>query len=113
MRAKGSRPPYSWLAFATAIGFIAGMLVMAALVTMFPTGAASTATPTVEAANRPSDVANRPAETVNRAVEVKPTKQEEPSPVSEPAAPAVAVPSMAANPLEDLRHRNLTLPVQG
>lgn len=86
--------------FAAAIGFLGGMVVMAALVAMFPRGAAIVAEPLVSAA---------PAK-----VEVKPTKEEEPAPVAPPPAAEVpATPVMSANALEDLRMRSLTLPVQG
>ncbi len=37
---KPSRPGASWVVFAAALGFLAGMLVMAAIVVMFPSGAA-------------------------------------------------------------------------
>ncbi len=40
----------SWLVFAAALGFLAGMLVMAAVVTIFPSGAAIVADAPVEAA---------------------------------------------------------------
>ena len=36
---KPSRPGASWVVFAAALGFLAGMLVMAAIVVMFPAGA--------------------------------------------------------------------------
>jgi murein DD-endopeptidase MepM/ murein hydrolase activator NlpD len=82
------------------MGFIAGMLVMAAVVTMFPEGVAAVGEPLVQAA--PTKV------------EVKPTKKEEPSPVA-PPAPSVApsTPAMSSNVVEELRHRALTLPVDG
>ena len=90
----------SWLIFAAAMGFLGGMLVMAALVVMFPSGAAIVAEPLVQAA---------PAK-----VEVKPTKKEEPAPVTPPPpAAAVVTPVMSANAVEHLRNRRLTLPVQG
>lgn len=76
------------------------MLVMAALVTIFPSGAARVAQPLVSAATA--------------RVEVEPTKDEEPAPVSPaPAATPSPTPVMSANTLEDLRMRSLTLPVQG
>ena len=94
-------PRPSWLVFAASLGFLAGMLVMAAIVVIFPSGAAMVASPNVEAAS---------AE-----VEVKPTPKTEPRPVSPPPSQTVvpAAPGISANPLEDLRRRNLTLPVQG
>ena len=92
------RPAVSWIVFAAAIGFLGGMMVMAAVVTMFPSGAAIVAETTVEAADQK--------------VKVKPTKKEEPSPVTPPPA-AVAIPELSANPIAELRVRSLTLPVQG
>jgi murein DD-endopeptidase MepM/ murein hydrolase activator NlpD len=90
----------SWLVFAAAIGFLAGMLVMASLVVIFPSGVASVAEPLVQAAPRKIDV--------------KPTKDEEPAPVTPPSAAAAAIPSiLTANAVADLRTRQLTLPVQG
>lgn len=87
------------------MGFLGGMVVMAAIVTMFPSGAASVAEPIVGAVS---------PKTVSPKIEVKPTKDEEPAPVSPPpAAPATTTPVMSANALEDLRMRSLTLPVQG
>jgi murein DD-endopeptidase MepM/ murein hydrolase activator NlpD len=83
------------------MGFLAGMVVMAALVAIFPSGAAVIAEPLVSAA---------PVK-----VEVKPTGDKEPAPVAPPpAAPAApSTPVMSANTLEDLRMRSLTLPVHG
>jgi peptidoglycan LD-endopeptidase LytH len=90
----------SWLLFAAAMGFLAGMLVMAAVVTIFPSGAAVIGEPIVGAA---------PGK-----IDVKPTKDEEPAPVAPPpAAEAPPTPVMSANSLEDLRMRSLSLPVQG
>ena len=98
--AKRPRPAASWIVFAAAVGFLGGMMVMAALVTMFPNGAAGVAEPLVQAAPRK--------------VEVKPTKKEEPPPVSPPPDAAVAPPATAAGAeIEELRDRGLTLPVQG
>jgi peptidoglycan LD-endopeptidase LytH len=81
------RSIYSWLLFAGSLGFLGGMLVMAALVTMFPDGAALVDDGRVEAASPK--------------IEVKP--------------PAIgsSVPAQLANPIEELRRRNLELPVQG
>ncbi len=83
------------------MGFLGGMMVMAALVTMFPSGAAAVAEPLMQAA---------PPK-----VEVKPTKKEEPAPGGAAASPAQQRPSrrLADNVVEDLRNRQLTLPVQG
>ena len=96
---KPSRPGASWVVFAAALGFLAGMLVMAAIVVMFPSGAASVTAPLNDAVTR---------------VEVKPTKKDEPTPVSlPPATTASPPPEVVSYPHEDLRQRNLTLPVQG
>lgn len=93
------RSAYSWLAFAASLGFLAGMLVMAALVTIFPNGATM--------------IADRPVEAAAAKIEVKPTKKNEPAPVTPPPAPLAAVPSISVNPVDELRHRHLELPVQG
>jgi len=92
------RPATSWIVFAAAMGFLGGLMVMAALVTMFPTGAAAVAEPLIQAAPRK--------------VEVKPTKKEEPAPVAPPPA-ATTVPAVTSTIVEDLRNRQLTLPVHG
>jgi len=81
------------------MGFLGGMMVMAALVTMFPTGAAAVAEPLIQAAPRK--------------VEVKPTKKEEPAPVAPPPAAATTTPAATITAIDDLRNRQLTLPVQG
>lgn len=94
---KPSRPGPSWIVFAAAIGFLGGMLVMAAIVTIFPTGAGAIVAPLTRASEK---------------VEVKPTKREEPSPVTPPPTMAVPAPAVSGAP-GDLRERNLTLPVQG
>ena len=99
-KAPRLQPAPSWIVFAAAIGFLGGMMVMAALVTMFPSGAASI-------------VAETTVEAADQKVKVKPTKKEEPSPVTPPPAEAVAIPELSANPIAELRVRSLTLPVQG
>lgn len=92
-------PASSWLVFAASLGFLAGMLVMAALVTMFPNGAA--------------DVTGRRVEASASKVEAKPTSRAEPAPVvALPDAPPEA-PVLSSDPIAELRHRNLELPVQG
>ena len=102
-KVQRSRPKTSWLAFAAAIGFLAGMLVMAAVVVIFPAGALVTDAPLSAAEPR--------------AVEVKPSLKETPPAVSPPppamSAPAPSAPVMSANVTEELRSRSLTLPVQG
>lgn len=103
-KAQRSRPRTSWLAFAAAMGFLAGMLVMAAVVVIFPSGAAIVTDAPLAAAEP-------------RAVEVKPSLKETPPAVSPPppavTAAAPSLPVMSANVTEALRSRSLTLPVQG
>jgi murein DD-endopeptidase MepM/ murein hydrolase activator NlpD len=98
----------SWLVFAAALGFLAGMLVMAAVVTIFPSGAAIVADTPVEA-SVPRTAPPAPK------VEVKPSLKEMPPAVSPPDTPATPsdLPAISANPFEDLRQRQLTLPVLG
>jgi murein DD-endopeptidase MepM/ murein hydrolase activator NlpD len=89
--------------FAAALGFLAGMLVMAAVVTIFPSGAAIVANAPVEASS-PATVE----------VEVRPSLKETPPAVAPPPEPAVAAsPTISADPFADLRQRQLTLPVEG
>ncbi len=101
-----ARPAMSWLTFAAAIGFLGGMLVMAAVVVIFPSGAAVVADTPVAAAVRGED-----------RVEVKPSLKETPPAVSPPPpelrANAPSVPAMSADATADLRSRALALPVQG
>ena len=92
--------------FAASLGFLAGMLVMAAIVAIFPSGAVNVADAPVEASSRPSVASQPPAK-----VHVKPSLKETPPPVTAPEAPTT--PAISVNPFEDLRQRNLTLPVQG
>ena len=95
-RSSGMR---SWLVFAAALGFLAGMLVMAAVVTIFPSGAAM--------------LTDTPVAASSAEIEVKPSKKETPPPVSPPPRAGTAVPSISADPFEELRERQLTLPVEG
>jgi murein DD-endopeptidase MepM/ murein hydrolase activator NlpD len=95
---KPAPPGKSWIVFAAALGFLAGMLVMAAVVTIFPTGAGAVAAPLIEASPK---------------VEVKPTDKDEPKPMAPPPTAISAPPAVASYPSDDLRQRNLTLPVQG
>lgn len=82
------------------MGFLAGMLVMAAIVTIFPTGAAVITEPLLEASGQK--------------VTVKPSKKDEPPPVSPPPPAVVApVPETTGAEVDELRQRGLTLPVQG
>ena len=92
--------------FAASLGFLAGMLVMAAVVTIFPSGAAVVTTAPLAAAEP------RAAEQVK----VRPSLKETPPPVSPPEPelkPSEAVTAMSADTVEELRRRSLTLPVQG
>lgn len=98
-------PAYSWVVYAAAGGFAAGMVVMAALFTIFPAGVRHvTVTPAAGAsAPEPSPVAA-----------VRPSPKELPPPVSPPPPPPPdAVPVMSANAVEVLRDRRLEVPVQG
>jgi murein DD-endopeptidase MepM/ murein hydrolase activator NlpD len=98
--ANRPRPAVSWIVFAAAMGFLGGMMVMAALVSIFPAGAALVTQPLIEAAPR--------------TVEVRPTRKEEPAPVAPPrTAVHTAEPMMTRSAVDDLRDRHLTLPVQG
>jgi murein DD-endopeptidase MepM/ murein hydrolase activator NlpD len=100
----------SWLVFAAALGFLAGMLVMAAVVAIFPSGAAIVADAPVEA----SSAVGPPADAPPAKVEVKPSLKETPPAVDPPPAPtAAASPAISADPFADLRQRQLTLPVEG
>ena len=81
----------SWLVFAAAIGFLGGMLVMAAIVAVFPSGAASVADAPVEAASGQAVASPPPAK-----VHVKPSLKEIPPAVTAPEASATPAISMAA-----------------
>ena len=75
MRRKAQpKPGTSWLVFAASLGFLAGMLVMAAVVTIFPSGAAIITNVPVAAADT----------TAAEPVTVKPSLKETPPPVSPP-----------------------------
>ena len=107
---RPSKPKPSWLVFAASLGFLAGMLVMAAVVTIFPSGAALVPNTPLSAAETPRSTAPG-----NKDVEVKPTLKE-PSPVSPPEPElksSATAPIVTANTVEELRQRTLTLPVQG
>ena len=108
MRRKAKpKPGTSWLVFAASLGFLAGMLVMAAVVTIFPSGAAIVT-------DAPLTAAERQERQERNAVEVKPSLKETPPAVSPPEPKAgEAVPVMSANIVEELRRRHLTLPVHG
>jgi peptidoglycan LD-endopeptidase LytH len=115
MRRKAQpKPGTSWLVFAASLGFLAGMMVMAAVVTIFPSGAAIVTDAPLTAAERQER--QEPLERQEpKAVEVKPSLKESPPPVSppEPELTAGEAVLMSADIVEKLRRRNLTLPVQG
>lgn len=107
MKAR-QRPLHLWVVAAGAGGFVAGMVVMAALVAVFPpagrpaAGANEAFAPAGDAA-RPSPVA-----------EVRPSARETPPAVTPPAeALPGAMPAMSANAVAVLRDRMLDLPVKG
>lgn len=93
-----TRPAYTWLLAAGAGGLVAGMVVMAALFTIFPAGGRLAADPPPGA----SPVA-----------QVRPSAKESPPAVSPPPETTMTVPAMSANPVEVLRDRRLEVPVQG
>lgn len=104
-------PAYSWLVYAAAGGFIAGMVVMAALFTIFPAGPWEAADPPAPVASRPeSPVASRPESPI---VDVRPSAVETPPAVAAPPETVAVAPSISADPIEQLRDRRLDLPVQG
>ncbi len=103
MKASTS-PAYSWVVYAAAAGFIAGMVVMAALFTIFPAGP-------WQVAERSTQVTSRRAE--SPVADVRPSAKENPPAVTTPPAQTVAVPVMSANGLEVLRDRRLDIPVKG
>ena len=102
MKAKPA-PGYSWLVYAAAGGFIVGMVVMAALFTIFPAGPWAAAGP-------PMQAASRPASTVAK---VRPSAVETPPAVTAPEQTVAAVPSISADPFAVLRDRRLDIPVKG
>jgi peptidoglycan LD-endopeptidase LytH len=103
---RQAKPKSSWLVFAASLGFLAGMLVMAAVVTIFPAGAAIVT-------NAPLAAAETTAE---EQVKVRPSLKETPPAVSPPEPElksSEALPVISADSVEELRQRSLTLPVQG
>jgi peptidoglycan LD-endopeptidase LytH len=87
---RNARPRPSWLMYAAGAGFLAGVAVTAAIRPLAP-----------------------PHETAPASVEVRPAFNETPPPVVPPAPPPPAAPPViSADPIEDLRRRHLTLPVQ-
>jgi peptidoglycan LD-endopeptidase LytH len=75
------------------------MLVMAALVTIFPAGV--------------SAVVTRPLAKSNDGTVVVKTSKDEPSPVEAPPPVSAPTPVMSAHAIDELRGRSLTLPVEG
>lgn len=102
-------PKPSWLVFAASLSFLAGMLVMAAVVTIFPSGAAIVANAPLAAESRSS------APVTTEEVKVRPSLKETPPAVSppEPELKSSESAAISANTVEELRRRTLTLPVQG
>ena len=119
--AKG-RPSRTWLVFAASCGFLAGMVVMAALFAIFPDQsrpALAIANPidgsAKPASSKPSNPqALEPSGSAAGPTEVRPTSTSEPPAVTAPEEPqAIAVPSIGVNPIEDLKSRRLDLPIKG
>jgi len=106
-----ARPPTtSGLVLAAALGFLAGMVVMA-VVTRDPAGTASTPSAAVEAVRGVVQEEHGEVE-----VRVRPSGNETPAAVM-PPPPQVSsvdpISTISADPLADLRSRGLTLPVHG
>ena len=105
MRPQNKRPPKSsWLVFAASLGFLAGMLMMAAVVTIFPSGAAIVSDAPLAAEPTPAEV------------KVEPSLKETPPPVSPPEPElksSETAPMVSSSDVDELRERSLTLPVQG
>ena len=96
-------PVYTWVVYAAAAGFIAGMVVMAGLFTIFPAGPWNAAEPPAEAAaSVPAAPSTKP---------VPPPAM--PVPASTPPQTIAVVPSIGADPVAELRGRHLALPVKG
>jgi murein DD-endopeptidase MepM/ murein hydrolase activator NlpD len=103
---RQAKPRTSWLVFAASLAFLAGMLVMAAVVTIFPSGAATVASAPLAAEETPAAAP----------VTVKPSLKETPPPVSPPEPElksSATAPMMSSHDVDELRERRLTLPVQG
>ncbi|MDO8678435.1 MAG: peptidoglycan DD-metalloendopeptidase family protein [Acidobacteriota bacterium] len=122
MRMEKGRPSRTWLVFAASCGFLAGMLVMAALFAIFPDQtrpALANANPIAAPFKSSSPPAFAEATAGKQALEpapteVRPTPSGEPPAVTAPEEPqAVAIPSIGVAPVEDLRGRHLDLPVKG
>ena len=94
MRRRGGQRP-SWLMYSAGAGFLAGVAVTAAI-----RPAAPTVTPPTSATSAATG-------------EVQPTLKETPPAVAAPPPPSAAAPPViSADPIEDLRRRQLTLPVE-
>lgn len=86
---------YSWLVYAAAAGFIAGMVVMAALFTIYPAG--------------PWPAQQAPVEATAAGVKTPPVV----APLVTPPQTVAVIPSIGTDPIAELRGRRLELPVQG
>ena len=103
--AHRARPPtVSRLALAAALGFLGGLVVMAAVVARVSPARVTVATD-VEIASAATD---EHVEAV-----VRPSSKETPPAVTLPPPDALNRVAISTDPLADLRDRNLTLPVQG
>ena len=107
---RAARPPTtSRLVLSAALGFLAGMAVMAAVVRRVPAGTAITPSAAVEAVR--GVVQEEHGE-----VRVRPSGNETPPAVMPPppqVSSADPISIVSADPLADLRNRGLTLPVHG
>jgi len=100
-RGRGGRPSAPWLVAAAGLGFLAGIGVMTASSRLT---AARTA---LVAGNWTGNAPDARAQ-----VEVRPAPLDLPRPVSPAPAPS-GPPIVAADPIEELRKRDLRLPVKG
>jgi hypothetical protein len=100
-RGRGGRPSAPWLVAAAGLGFLAGIGVMTASSRLT---AARTA---LVAGNWTGNAPDARAQ-----VEVRPAPLDSPRPVSPAPAPS-GPPIVAADPIEELRKRDLRLPVKG
>lgn len=100
-----TRPAYTWLLAAGAGGFVAGMVIMAALFTIFPAAGTLVGDPPGAEVTRSG---------LSPVEEVRPSAKESPPAVSPPPQETPStVPAMSANAVEVLRDRRLEVPVQG
>jgi murein DD-endopeptidase MepM/ murein hydrolase activator NlpD len=95
--------------FLVAFAFLGGMVVMAVVLRAFPTVAG------IVASARADDDAVAEAAGEHPIAKVKPSLRETPAAVASPPenGPHTASPVISADPIADLRERDLTLPVQG